>query len=335
MKPIREHPAYQSYLRALDADRRCRQAVATWEASGKPLVVEEYSQRWDVERARAFVRSLSGLFGEYNRVLWEQFPYCAGCRGQCCVDGGAFVATFDLLALALLNQPFPAIQDRILARDRDCIYRAPRGCSWPASWRTFKCWFFYCLGPEHKLRLEATVVGYRAIAEKLEAVTLVRLPAELHPFQAGLVAQLDNPLGFAESLGAALDSIFVGPFRSRYPAVADETRPAYYRGTHPSESILFGPGSVLDFVAQTLEQVYGSGIPAEQLLADLECLELIVLAGPAQAPRLVDEMISRYAPVPPPPDSEAASVAYRMWNQLSTLREQLYSSQRISILEKQ
>ena len=101
--------------------QRCRQVVEVWRADGEPISMPEVDLCWTYERARAFVRSLVHMFQAYNRVLWEQFPYCRACGGGCCVLDASRVGPFDGLALALLDLPLPALPDRIAAHERECI----------------------------------------------------------------------------------------------------------------------------------------------------------------------------------------------------------------------
>lgn len=74
---LTQHPQYQRYVWDRETDRRCRQALSAWKASGEPLTYPNGpSQVWTFERVRRFARQLSEMVQEYNRVLWEQFPYC-------------------------------------------------------------------------------------------------------------------------------------------------------------------------------------------------------------------------------------------------------------------
>ena len=109
------HPEYRDYLQDRGTDRRYRAAVAAWRESGEPIPVEEYSLRWTFTGLQAFVDSLAHLFLDFNRVLWEQFPYCPRCAGGCCVSGATQVHPFDSIALAVQGHSVPALPDEIQA----------------------------------------------------------------------------------------------------------------------------------------------------------------------------------------------------------------------------
>lgn len=167
---LTQHPEYPAYVREKDAAQHCQQAITTWKASGELISVGRYGLEWTYDKAQEFMRSLSLMLQQYNRVIWESFPYCRQCYGQCCVTGGSYVGVVDYLALALLDNPLPALPQRIEITSRDCIYRTSQGCSWPAEWKTLKCWVFYCLGPvsgQHKTS-NALLHLYRLITIELE-----------------------------------------------------------------------------------------------------------------------------------------------------------------------
>ena len=119
---LSRHPEYTQYLQDRETARRCRQAVMEWRADSKPILVDKYEYCWTYERALNFVRSLVRLFRAYNRVLWEEFPYCQACGGGCCVLDASHVGPFDGIALALLDLPLPSLPEGISARERECIY---------------------------------------------------------------------------------------------------------------------------------------------------------------------------------------------------------------------
>jgi transposase-like protein len=82
--------------------------------------------------------------------------------------------------------------------------------------------------------------------------------------------------------------------------------------------------NVLDFVARTAQKVWRKPPPVpaeldvtvEQLLADLETLEWIMLGQPQQAPQWLAQMYQRYAHAPAPKKGQRASLWYRMRNRV-------------------
>ena len=82
--------------------------------------------------------------------------------------------------------------------------------------------------------------------------------------------------------------------------------------------------NVLTFIAEVAEQVWEDPPPvleeltvsANQLLADLEWLEWIMLGHPGHGAKLLEEMYLRYAHAPAPKKGERATVWYRMRNRI-------------------
>jgi transposase-like protein len=80
--------------------------------------------------------------------------------------------------------------------------------------------------------------------------------------------------------------------------------------------------NVLTFIAETAEQVWqhpplapeGLTVSPDQLLADLELLEWIMLGHPGHGAHLLEEMYLRYARAPAPKKGECATIWYRMRN---------------------
>lgn len=82
--------------------------------------------------------------------------------------------------------------------------------------------------------------------------------------------------------------------------------------------------NVLAFIAESAEQVWenapavpeGLAVSPDQLLADLETLEWIMLGHPGHGERLLEEMYLRYAHAPAPKKGECATLWYRMRNHI-------------------
>lgn len=228
---LAQHPQYRTYVWDRELDRRCREGVAAWRASGEPIVAEKLALCWTFEGAQAFARALSRLTQEYNRVLWEQFSYCRQCGGKCCVGYEPHVDVFDSIVLALLGQPLPVLPAEIEATAHDCIYRTAKGCVWPVEWKPVECWTYYCLGrsghegDRGRHRADPSDERYAAIAEELEYVLFRFLPEALHDCAVVWGEPLDlflcEPLDFAEAFNDALFEIFLFPFGERYPVIEE------------------------------------------------------------------------------------------------------------------
>jgi transposase-like protein len=87
--------------------------------------------------------------------------------------------------------------------------------------------------------------------------------------------------------------------------------------------------NVLEFIAKTAERVLskppsvppGLDVTPEQLLADLETLEWIVLGHPEHAAQLLREMYLRYHDAAPPKQGRRADLWYRLRNHILRLWE--------------
>ena len=299
------------------------------------LGVEDYSLSWTYAQAQEFASALRGFLQAYNRVLFEQYPYClTECRGGCCRVTGAFIAAFDCLALGLLNLPYPRLPERIEAGALDCIYRGARGCLWSSGWRTFKCWLFYCPGGSMEGSFNRS-----AIVWALQLVMEEHLPLELKRYmsRAGvdLAAHLGDPLAFAEELGVALDRILVGPLDARYSFLAEGRESSYYRNsTAPQESFFCTDEAWSSFVQQISD--YLGDLPGSltdllpvQCLADLECLEWIRLGKPGDALALLEEMYERYATLDDITDEHCAWISEHIRQHILRLSESFRVPQRL------
>lgn len=320
------HLEYNVYLQDVQADERCRHAVAAWRASGAPVVVAPYGLHWTAARAEAFVRSLARMFVAYNRVLWDRFPYCRGCLGRCCEAGAVQVDGLDLMALALLGERLPVLSGQAPAAADRCVYLVQSRCGWPVAWRTAKCWAFYCLGPER----DAAPGQYQTLAAALAPIIREHLPDELGVYERisgeTLLSWLEQPLEFVYALRRAASAILVQPFHEQYP-FWDRT---FARGEATNAG---APADQEDQVLELIEQVSEwlsaagpppseSGVHIDQLLSDLELLEWIVWGRPAHSNQMLDEMYRRYEGLPAGGADRWRAVAVRLRDHVARLRAQ-------------
>jgi len=298
------HPQYQAYLCQWASYGCCRRAMESWRANQQPLPLAWIDFSWTPERAEKFFRSLSNLLLEYNRVLWEFFPYCQSCRGGCCNAEGACIQPMDLLALAVLAEPFPvqAAERRVMTTS--CIYRNGNGCNWPPAWRTLKCWLFYCLGPpsnQECLQNDRSGLlrdGYEQAAGKLLPSVESGLPDEMRLYEQVTGRQitgfLADPLSFAEELSRGLYTLFVAPF-DRYFHVFDQDQTGWF-----SEELsvrFISKDMVWNSVSEILEMTDDAlpeGEERDRLLSDVETLEWIILGHPENSKKLLEELRIRY-----------------------------------------
>jgi len=324
---LEQHPEYIQSLRDRELVERCKRAVEAWKAEGLALEVPAYGLTWTPASATDLMHELEALFCAYNWVLWEQFPYCPACGGQCCVNEASHVGPFDGVALALLGSSLPDLPPNLPATDRACIYLAGCACTLPAEWRTIKCWSFFCLGglwARSTTGSDAVPLGerYHDLTAALKAVVQSHLPEALRRYEQvsedSLLDHLHDPADFAAALDDALWEILVGPLHARYPLLDEDVI--------EGQTALNGEDALaeelLAFVAEALEQVLvdpppvpeGLDVTPAQLLEDLEALEWIVVGRPTHRAQLLQEMVTRYADAPGPADGERPSI----WNRMRT-----------------
>lgn len=338
------HPEYHAvYIHNGDAAEKCQNAVAQWRADGTPIPAKTYELSWTVESARAFVADLATMFQAYNRVLWEQFSYCPTCGGQCCVVDASDIRAFDLIAVALLDEKAPTLAHRVETTPGGCIYLSGQRCTWPDAWRTIKCWSFYCLGsgpwsPDTSLHEQ-----YSAVTEALQQVVQAHLPTPLHRYEhvhgASLVAALDDPVDFAHGLHRAIDALFVAPFHERYPLFDRQTQTVPVGSTRRANQgapIALLDADIFAFIGEATEEISQwvdssqsekSPVDLEQMLADLETLEWILMGRPAHSRNLLTEMWQRYAGIPLPDNAARTSLAADMRRHLRYLLEHEFSGE--------
>jgi hypothetical protein len=237
------------------------------------------------------------------------------------------VGPFDGIALALLDLDLPALPERIAARERECVYLDGMRCALPAGWRTVKCWSFYCLGGRWN---PGVCLGeyHGALAEALKGVVRDGLPDELRQYEVAsgesLIDRLDDPTDFAHALDDALYELLVQPLHARYPLLDEAQVGDAGAGEAPSLE-----EAVLTFVAGAIEKLFESlpldrkeqGVPVDQLLADLELIEWIVVGRPSNQGQLLSEMQDRYAALPDPRDREQAALKHQLLEQVAALVE--------------
>lgn len=325
---LEQHPEYIQSCLDRETVARCKKAVEAWKAEGAPLEVPAYGLFWTPASALGLVRALQTLFRAYNRVLWEQFPYCPACGGQCCVNEASHVGPFDGLAMGLLGVSLPDLAPHLAVTERACIYLDGRACALPAEWRTIKCWSFFCLGG---LWDPAVPLGerYDELAAALRAVLDAQLPAALRCYEQvrgdRLVEHVHDPADLAGALEDALWEILVGPLHARYPLL-DPQGSDRSTGQVDVETL---DDALLAFIAEAMEWVLvdappapeGLPVSAAQLLEDLETLEWIVVGRPTHGARLLREMGARYAGAPGPADGERPSIGYGMRMAIAQLIE--------------
>jgi len=318
------HPEYIQSLRDRETVARCRRAIEEWRAEGLALEAPAYDLSWTPASALGLVDELRALFHAYNAVLWEQYPYCRACGGQCCVNEASHVGWFDGVAIALLGASLPDLPANLAATDRACIYLAGQACSLPAEWRTIKCWSFFCLGglwARSTTWSDAVPLGerYHDLTAALRATLHEHLPGALRRYERvhgdPLIDHLHDPADFAAALEDALWEVLIGPLHARYP-LHDESEPEPLSAEADPDA---RAQEVLTFISEAMELVLVDPppVPAElqttvaQLLEDLELFEWIVVGQPAHGTRLLREIASRYAAAPGPIDGEQPSVWYR------------------------
>jgi len=329
---LSHHSEYQTvYLAHQSVVQGCQAAVTAWRASDEALDVAEFSLQWTPATARTFVNALSHLFQRYNQVLWQDFHYCHQCGGQCCVVDASDVRPFDLIAMALLELTPPVLSERIAANPQDCIYLAGSQCTWPAAWRTIKCWSFYCLGSGPWPASAALGALYQEVTAELQTVVNTHLPDALRRYeqvrQMNFADHLVDPVDFSNTLHTACQTLLVAPLQARFPTFALE-HSGHSRPEQGSTPIFLMPEHDLyEFITEATEELYASppitpaGVTssADQLLVDLETLTWVIEHSPAQRHQRLIELYARYTGAPVPAKGEAPTLWYRMRNQILNL----------------
>lgn len=288
-----DHPGYPSYHQSLKDSQRVRKAIASWKDSGQEIEVPRYGLQWRPDSLQQFVKKLAGSFQAYNQVLWQVYPYCTTCRGGCCLIESPRISPFDMVSLAILDEPYPTFPENSQVLRETCVYLLGRRCSWPAAWRTMKCWTFYCLGGEGWQLSDPHDIRYRQMAEDLKANLRQNMPPEINVYEVvtgeDLAERLIDPLDFADSLNHVLEEIFVQPFDARFPlGVNLQNGRGSPSAANPDPEALALISRVMDqFETETPEL-------GEQILADLETIEMLVLTGQKISQTLLADLNLRY-----------------------------------------
>jgi hypothetical protein len=269
---LTRHPEYEKYLDDQELVTAVLAILDPWLAAQG-----EAEQVWETAVFR-----LSAMFQEYNRVMWQVFPFCSSCLGGCCVAGASVVTPLDAAALGVLGFDLPMLPAQTHHDDHACIYLGARGCTWPAAWRPFKCMAFFSLG-RTGWQLVSADADYSQLTEALQAVLDRHLPAILGEEAAALTRQLTDPIQFAAVLSMLLAQRFL---------------PGDWDGENGRSPIipLTAAATALNFIAEIMEQILlDPPDMADQLMMDLEQFEWVVTGHPALEREILAEINSHYA----------------------------------------
>lgn len=270
---LTQHPEYKKYLKDQEIMEAIKMALTPWleddDEAGKAL--------------KTAVSQLTILFQEYNRVMWQEFPFCQMCLGGCCVVGASEVAAIDAAALTILGYDLPVLPAQTHHNERACIYLGERGCTWPADWRPLKCMTFFSLG-SGDWELESSDERYDRLTEALRVVFDKYLPAILGANHEIDTQKLAEPIEFSATLSQRLAKQFLPNNSSlhthppSFPPEPDPTTTALLAIAIIIEKIMANPPANID-----------------QLLIDVEQFEWVVTGHPAQEDKILAEINGRYA----------------------------------------
>jgi hypothetical protein len=270
---LSQHPEYEKYLADRDLVYSIQAQLAEWlevnEEAGGALTTA--------------VSQLVNLFQEYNRVMWQVFPFCRMCLGGCCVVDASEVTAVDAAALTVLGHHLPVLPPQTHHDKRACIYLGEEGCTWPANWRPLKCMTFYSLG-SGDWQLESSDERYDRLTQALRAVLDAHLPGILGEDSGIDTEELADPIAFAKTLSHLIAAQFLPETmlseNGRSPSpLPDATTIALLAIAEISGQLLTNPPDM-----------------ADQLLADLEQFEWIVIGHPAREIEILAELNGRYTP---------------------------------------
>lgn len=329
---LSRHPENQYYLNNLASYYRCQNSIADWKSNSDLIVVKEYCQTWNYADFQRLVENIAQMMVEYNKILWAEFPYCRICNGGCCLVNAAQVSHFDLLALAVLEHQLPALNGDIWVTERNCIYLGSEGCSWPANWRTLKCWLFYCLGAEVLNMAESPDSKYEEVTSRLSKAVNQFLPQSLLTYQSisglQLTDYLVDPLCFFEELDRAINKVIVFPLDKKFPFIKD-LHPHHLgneRGLKTKDDSMNLPldDDIFPYITNAIDYLHELSLsnPAQsqgiidQMLTDLENLEWILLENPQNSLERIADIQTHFNQPIQFQDQNLSSLASQMYRHL-------------------
>ncbi|NHZ72040.1 MAG: hypothetical protein GWP17_03020 [Aquificales bacterium] len=269
---LTQHPEYKKYLSDQNETVAIQEKLTAWVevnvAAGQVL--------------KTAVSQLSTLFQEYNRVMWQEFPFCQMCLGGCCVVGASEVTPMDAAALTVLGHRLPNLPPQTHHNERACIYLGERGCTWPANWRPLKCMTFYSLG-SGDWQLDSSDERYGRLTQALQAVFDEHLANILGKNSGIDTNELAEPIEFAATLSQRLAKQFL-PKHSSLSTHHSSPSP------NPTTTALLGIAELTEHILSDPPEM------ADQLLADLEQFEWVVTGHPAREKEILAEINGRYTP---------------------------------------
>lgn len=228
------HPDFSLYSRIQRASADCLTIIQQWRDAETIVEVPAYGLQWSPQSATIFFRALSTMLVEYNQVLWDGFQYCQLCKGKCCTDGVIEAAeVYDYLALALLNEHLPVLAEQIDTTENTCIYLDGARCTWSQSWRLYKCWSYYCLGPssvwQNMQDGKHLDQRYQELHQALIPVINANLPAALKLYEQrhklNFADAAISPTALAWHLHRGINEVFVFPLSIAYPELQAVLKP--------------------------------------------------------------------------------------------------------------
>jgi hypothetical protein len=202
-------------------------------------------------------------------------------------------------------------------------------------WRTIKCWSFYCLGSGDWAASDKAGELYQAVTAALRQVVRDHLPDPLRRYETvhglALTDFLDDPVAFADATHQALLAIFIAPLHAQFPLfdqAAQQTRLDRGGEDRRSEIPLIDhelPSFIVE-ATELIDELMPTASPAskqalDQLLADLESLEWIMLGQPQHKVQLLEAIHHRYRYAPAPEKGRIASLWSRMRDYTAHLQE--------------
>ena len=269
---LAEHPEYDKYL----SDREFVEAVRT------KLLDWMQKDETAASELKTAVFHLTTLFQEYNRVMWQAFPFCKMCLGGCCVVGASEVTAIDVAALTVLGHDLPILPNQTHHNERACVYLGEKGCTWPNQWRPLKCMTFFSLG-SGSWQLDEADADYGRLSQALQVVFDAHLPAIFGGNSNIDTEEVVEPIQFAAKLSHQLAELLLPEAirNKRNNTPTDEPDPI-------TNAFLF--------IASSMERITENPTEEdEMLLADLAQFEWILTGQPANMKVLLEEINGRYA----------------------------------------
>lgn len=197
-----------------------------WQSEGRIIDGPDGGLSWTYQEAQRFAEELAGAMQEYNRVLWQDLPYCRQCKDHCCGPVDWSNPDTDALMLGLLGVTPPVLYPREDESQEVCPYLTVEGCAYPTQWRPLTCSTYFCYKTDGSGGADLDMAAYEEVKERLTDTLYLSLPDELGMWMDEFAWSCGAPEDLSELMNEGILELLWPPlilaYREEFPSLDPE-----------------------------------------------------------------------------------------------------------------